>query len=135
MPKLTRTLKLTQPKSFLRFAKTMTVGELKNVSPQDINSYFLEWESTIIEDQKEDLRQMEKNQDVMIQECEELYGHQSKQMKYLLRNYNLGESIASKHYAQFPDPTTVKDWVENSQTGNYDDSCMPNYAYKAKENL
>ena len=128
-------LKLTQPKSFLRFANTMTVGELKNVTPLDITTYSLEWESTIAVDRADDLQIMEQKQEAIIAECLELYGHGSKQWKYLHKNYEKGESVAQKHYSQFPDPTTVKDWVENSQTGNYEDSCMPNYQYKHKENL
>jgi hypothetical protein len=47
-------LNLTTPKSFLRYAKNMTVGELKNVSDNDLLEYASEFESTIKSHYEED---------------------------------------------------------------------------------
>ena len=40
-------LKLLKPKSFLRYAKNMTVAELKNVTDKDVMEYQTEWTSNI----------------------------------------------------------------------------------------
>lgn len=126
-------LKLTTPKSFLRFAKNMTVGELKNVTDTDLLEYTSEFESTIKGDYEEDYSSVNETNDKMYALAIEVYGGYSKQAKYLHRNFRKGESVVDIHYSQFPSVHEVKTWVENSKSGFYEDSCVPALNYEKKE--
>ena len=128
-------LKLTTPKSFLRFAKNMTVGELKNVTPKDLQDYDAEFLTTIKPDYKEDFATVEETNERKCVLVVEVYGDQSKQHKYLYRNFRKGESVVDNHYAQFPNPAHLEAWVENSQSGFYEDYCVPSNSYAKKEDV
>ena len=59
-------LKLTVPKSFLRFAKNMTVGELKHVTKKDLLEYTAEFESSLKPDYEEDMGVVSENNNTMM---------------------------------------------------------------------
>lgn len=126
-------LKLTTPKSFLRYAKNMTVGELKNVTDSDLLEYSSEMESTIANDYKEDFSCVVEDNGKMYALAIKVYGAGSKQVKYLDRNFCKGENLVDTHYSQFPSASEVNRWVENSKTGFYEDSCVPAMNYQRKE--
>lgn len=126
-------LKLKIPKSFLRFANTMTVGELKNINPTDITEYSLEWTSSVEADFKEDVDSLSDINKILLENCVAVYGYSSKQFKYMTRNFEIGESVAHTHYSKFPHPETIREWVNSSKTGAYEDSCMPFHGFKRKE--
>jgi len=128
-------LKLTTPKSFLRFAKNMTVGELKNVTPKDLQDYNAEFLTVIKLDYREDFATVKETNEKMTVFAIEIYGEQSKQHKYLHRNFNKGESVVDTHYAQFPSPTVLEGWVEHSKSGFYEDYCVPSQSYAKKEDV
>ena len=126
-------LKLTTPKSFLRLAKNMTVGELKNVTDQDLQDYDAEFLATIKPDYEEDFGTVEETNNKMTVLAVDVYGSHSKQHKYLERNFRKGESVVDSHYSQFPSPDSIRTWVENSQSGFYEDYCVPAMGYARKE--
>ena len=126
-------LKLTTPKSFLRFAKNMTVGELKNVTDQDLLQYKAEIESTLKADYEEDFGTVSESNQTMINLAVAVYGLESKQHKYLYRNFAKGESIVDAHYSQFPSSQELETWIENSKSGFYEDYCVPSNSYQRKE--
>lgn len=125
-------LKLTTPKSFLRFAKNMTVGELKNVTDADLLEYTSEFESTIKGDYEEDYSSVKETNDKMYALALQVYGESSKQAKYLRRNFHKGESVVDIHYSQFPSVAEVNRWVKNSKSGFYEDSCVPALGYERR---
>jgi hypothetical protein len=126
-------LKLTTPKSFLRYAKNMTVGELKNVTDNDLLEYSAEFTSTIKVDYEEDYSCVQETNDKMFALAVEVYGSRSKQAKYLERNFRKGESVVDIHYCQFPSSDQLQTWVENSKSGFYEDDCVPANHYNRKE--
>jgi|TARA_R110000796_G_scaffold4472_7_gene17381 hypothetical protein len=126
-------LKLTTPKSFLRFAKNMTVGELKNVTDQDLLQYKAEIESTLKADYEEDFGTVSESNQTMINLAVSVYGQESKQHKYLYRNFAKGESIVDTHYSVFPSSTELEQWVINSKSNFYEDYCVPANNYEKKE--
>ena len=128
-------LKLTEPKSFLRFAKNMTVGELKNVTTTDIMEYEAEFTTTIKPDYDADFATVTATNNTMTELAMQVYGAGSKQHKYLGRNFAKGESVVDLHYSVFPSVAELKFWVENSQSGRYDDACVPAQNYIHKENI
>ena len=126
-------LKLTVPKSFLRFAKNMTVGELKHVTKKDLLEYTAEFESTLKPDYEEDMGVVSENNNTMMNLSVEVYGSGSKQHKYLERNFRKGENLVDSHYSQYASPLELEHWIENSQAGFYEDYCVPALNYKRKE--
>jgi hypothetical protein len=126
-------LKLTTPKSFLRFAKNMTVGELKNVTDADLLEYTSEFQSTIQPDNLDDFSSTKETNDKMYALAVQVYGAYSKQAKYLARNFRKGDSLVSIHYSQFPTVSEITRWVENSKSGFYEDGCVPYLNYEKKE--
>jgi len=126
-------LKLTVPKSFLRFAKNMTVGELKHVTKKDLLEYTAEFESTLKPDYEEDMGVVSENNNTMMNLSVEVYGAGSKQHKYLERNFRKGENLVDSHYSQYASPLELEHWIENSQAGFYEDYCVPALNYKRKE--
>ena len=126
-------LKLTTPKSFLRYAKNMTVGELKNVTPQDLLEYKAEFEGTIKADYESDFGVVSESNSKMQTLAISIYGAESKQHKYLYRNFAKGESVVDAHYAQYPSSTQLEQWIENSKSGFYEDYCVPSNGYAKKE--
>ena len=107
-------LKLTTPKSFLRYAKNMTVGELKNATPQDLLEYKAEFEGTIKADYEEDFGVVSDSNIKMQNLAVSVYGYESKQHKYLYRNFAKEESIVDARYSQFPSSQELQTWIENS---------------------
>ena len=71
-------LKLTEPKSFLRFAKNMTVGELKNVTTTDIMEYEAEFTTTIKPDYDADFATVTATNNTMTELAMQVYGAGSK---------------------------------------------------------
>jgi len=126
-------LKLTTPKSFLRFAKNMTVGELKNVTDQDLLQYKSELESTIKLDYEEDFGTVAEHNQTMVNLSIKVYGQESKQHKYLYRNFAKGGSVVDVHYSVFPSSTELESWVRNSKSDFYEDFCVPANNYQKKE--
>ena len=126
-------LKLTTPKSFLRFAKNMTVGELKNVTDHDLLQYKAEIESTLKADYEEDFGTVSEANQTMINLAVAVYGQESKQHKYLYRNFAKGESIVDIHYSVFPSSNELEQWVRNSKSDFYEDYCVPANNYQKKE--
>ena len=126
-------LKLLKPKSFLRYAKNMTVAELKNVTDKDVMEYKTEWTSTISPAFEADKGELQGINSKIEQLSIQVYGEQSKQHKYLYRNFAKGESVVDTHYDQYPHPNEIKYWVENSQSGYYEDGCVPAMGYQKKE--
>ena len=126
-------LKLTTPKSFLRFAKNMTVGELKNVTNLDLLSYKAEMQATICPDMDEDLGTVNATNMKMVALAVSVYGEGSKQHKYLTRNFSKGECLVDLHYNMFAKWTLVETWISNSKTGSYADYCVPGQGYERKE--
>lgn len=126
-------LKLYTPKSFLKFATNMTVGELKNVTSQDLLEYSAEFKKDIEPSYTDDYSVVETTNQKMVALAEEIYGTNSKQRKYLIRNFRKGESVVDSHYSTFPSPETLKEWVENAQSGFYEDYCVPAQQYQRKE--
>ena len=126
-------LKLTTPKSFLRYAKNMTVGELKNVTPQDLLEYKAEFEGTIKSDYDSDFGVVSESNSKMQTLAIAIYGAESKQHKYLYRNFAKGESVVDAHYSQFPSSAHLESWIENSKSGFYEDYCVPSNSYAKKE--
>jgi len=126
-------LKLKIPKSFLRFAKNMTVGELKNVTPKDLLEYRAEFESIIKPAYEEDYGVVSTTNDTMTELAVQVYGGYSKQTKYLQRNFAKGENLVDSHYSMFPSPNQLDTWVENSQSTLYEDYCVPAKNYARKE--
>jgi len=126
-------LKLTTPNSFLRFAKNMTVGELKNITDNDLLEYASEFESTIRMDYESDFASVQETNDKMHSLAVQVYGATSKQAKYLERNFRKGESVVDVHYSQFPSAKELATWVENSKSGFYEDYCVPSNNYNRKE--
>jgi hypothetical protein len=126
-------LNLTTPKSFLRYAKNMTVGELKNVSDNDLLEYASEFESTIKSHYEEDFATVSETNNKMFTLAVQVYGAKSKQAKYLERNFRKGESVVDIHYCQFPSACEITTWVENSKSGFYEDYCVPSNNYARKE--
>ena len=126
-------LKLTEPKSFLRFAKNMTVGELKNVTTTDIMEYEAEFTTTIKPDYDADFATVTATNNTMTELAMQVYGAGSKQHKYLGRNFHKGENLVDAHYSQFPSVYELETWVENSKSGFYEDYCVPAMGYARKE--
>ena len=126
-------LKLTVPNSFLRFAKNMTVGELKHVHKKDLLDYRAEFESTLKPDYEEDMGVVSENNNTMMNLAVEVYGAGSKQHKYLERNFRKGENLVDSHYCQYPSPMELEQWVENSKADFYEDYCVPALNYMRKE--
>ena len=126
-------LKLTEPKSFLRFAKNMTVGELKNITDKDLMAYQAEFDTTIKPDYEADFSTVTETNETMTELAVQIYGESSKQHKYLYRNFSKGESVVDLHYSVYPRPDELKYWVENSKSGNYEDACVPAQGYLKKE--
>ena len=126
-------LKLTTPTSFLRFAKNMTVGELKNVTQQDLMEYKAEFETDIKPAYEEDFGVVSESNQKMINIAVTIYGSESKQHKYLYRNFAKGENLVDSHYCQYPSCGELETWVENSKTGFYEDYCVPSNNYLKKE--
>ena len=126
-------LKLTTPKSFLRFAKNMTVGELKNITDNDLLEYVSEFNTFIKPDYEADYGSVKETNDTMTDLAVQVYGHGSKQHKYLGRNFARGESVVDSHYSQFASPDELEHWVKNSKTGFYEDACVPARNYERKE--
>ena len=125
--------KLTVPNSFLRFAKNMTVGELKHVADKDLLDYRAEFESTIKPDYQEDMGVVSETNSTMMNLSVEVYGSGSKQHKYLQRNFAKGENLVDSHYSQYASPKELEYWVENSKAGFYEDYCVPSLNYQRKE--
>lgn len=111
----------------------MTVGELKNVTKKDLLDYRAEFESSIKPAYEEDYGVVSVANDTMTELAVQVYGDYSKQHKYLGRNFAKGENIADSHYAMFPSPNELDAWVENSQSGFYEDYCVPAQNYARKE--
>ena len=126
-------LKLITPKSFLRFGKNMTVGELKNITKKDLLDYRAEFESNIKPAYEEDYGVVSTANDTMTELAVQVYGSYSKQHKYLGRNFTKGENLVDSHYSMFPSPNELDTWVENSQSGFYEDYCVPAENYARKE--
>ena len=126
-------LKLITPKSFLRFAKNMTVGELKNVTKKDLLDYKAEFEANIKPTYEEDHGVVSTTNDTMTELACQVYGAGSKQHKYLGRNFHKGENLVDAHYSQFPSVYELETWVENSKSGFYEDYCVPAMGYARKE--
>tara|TARA_R100001594_G_C3922786_1_gene236151 strand:+ start:233 stop:622 length:390 start_codon:yes stop_codon:yes gene_type:complete len=126
-------LKLTKPKSFLRFAKNMTIGELKHVSSKDLLQYKAEFESSLKPDYTEDMGVVSETNNTMINLAVEVYGVGSKQHKYLQRNFSRGENLVDTHYSQYASPNELEQWIENSKSGFYEDYCVPALNYQRKE--
>ena len=111
----------------------MTVGELKNVTKKDLLDYKADFESNVKPSYEEDYATVSVTNTTMQELCVEVYGSESKQHKYLYRNFSKGENIADLHYNMFPSPTELDVWVENSQSGFYEDYCIPAKNYARKE--
>tara|TARA_Y100000004_G_scaffold196910_1_gene268711 strand:+ start:64 stop:453 length:390 start_codon:yes stop_codon:yes gene_type:complete len=126
-------LKLTTPKSFLRFAKNMTIGELKLISAKDLLDYKAEFESSIKPDYTEDMGVVSESNNKMMNLAIEVYGSKSKQHKYLQRNFSKGENLVDSHYSQFAHPDELEQWIENAKGGFYQDYCVPALNYQRKE--
>lgn len=126
-------LKLTTPKSFLRFAKNMTVGELKNITDTDLLEYNSEFEAIIKADYEEDSAIVKTSNDKMSALALEVYGERSKQVKYLERNFRKGENIVDTHYSQFVSGSQLQKWVDSAKSGFYEDKCVPSNGYSIKE--
>lgn len=128
-------LKLTAPTSFLRFAKNMTVAELKNISNKDLMVYQSELETFLKLDYEADLHEIGESNQQLTALAEQVYGNTSKQVKYLGRNFQKGENVVDLHYKQYPNMRELTQWIENSKGGAYADSCVPGFGYKSKEEL
>ena len=126
-------LKLEEPKSYLRLAKNMTVGELKNVTNKDMLEYTAEFTTTIEPAYRADKGAVEEVNIKLVSHAISVYGEHSKQHKYLRRNFSKGESLADTHYANFASPHILEMWVKNAKTGMYDDGCVPAMNYERKD--
>lgn len=126
-------LKLTIPKSFLRYAKNMTVAELKNVTDKDLMEYQTEWTGEMLPSYEADTGYLQTVNTEMETLAIKVYGADSKQHKYLYRNFAKGESVVDTHYHQYPNPEQLQYWVENSKTNRYDDACVPAQNYEQKD--
>ena len=111
----------------------MTVGELKNVSKNDLLQYKAEFEGTVKPTYEEDYAVVSTTNDTMTALAEQVYGSYSKQHKYLGRNFHKGENLVDAHYSQFPSIYELETWVENAQSGFYEDYCVPANGYARKE--
>ena len=94
--------------------------------------YEAEFTTTIKPDYEADFATVQATNETMTALAVKVYGTGSKQHKYLGRNFAKGESIVDLHYSVFPSIAELKYWVENSQSGRYEDACVPaqNYAHK-----
>ena len=126
-------LKLITPKSYLRFAKNMTVGELKNVTKKDLLDYRADFEGNIKPAYEEDYGVLSTANSTMSELAVQVYGTYSKQTKYLERNFSKGENLVDTHYSMFPSPNELDTWVENSKSAFYEDYCVPAQNYARKE--
>lgn len=126
-------LKLITPKSYLRFAKNMTVGELKNVTAKDLLDYRADFEGNVKPAYEEDYGVVSTTNDTMGELAVLVYGSYSKQTKYLQRNFSKGDNLVDAHYSMFPSPNELDTWVENSKSNFYEDYCVPSQGYARKE--
>lgn len=103
--------KLTVPPTRLRAARTMTAAELKTITKKELLEYTSFWETDMISDMEHDSRLASEKFNQAMNVMTDLFGGESKQVKYLLRNYNKGDNLTSRFYKQFVEPSTIARWM------------------------
>lgn len=103
--------KLTVPPTRLRAARTMTAAELKTITEKELLEYTSFWETDMISDMEHDSRVASEKFNQAMNVMTDLFGDDSKQVKYLLRNYNKGDNLTSRFYKQFVEPSTIARWM------------------------
>jgi|DEB0MinimDraft_3_1074331.scaffolds.fasta_scaffold119820_2 hypothetical protein len=103
--------KLTVPPTRLRAARTMTAAELKTITEKELLEYTSFWETDMIADMDRDNGLASEKFDQAMNVMTDLFGDESKQVKYLLRNYNKGDNLTNRFYKQFVPPSTIARWM------------------------
>lgn len=104
--------KLTVPPTRLRAARTMTAAELKTITEKELLEYTSFWETDMLSDMEHDSRLASEKFNQAMNVMTDLFGDDSKQVKYLLRNYNKGDNLTSRFYKQFVPPSTIARWMD-----------------------
>lgn len=118
--------KLTVPPTRLRAARTMTAAELKTITEKELLEYTSFWETDMISDMEHDSRLASEKFSQAMNVMTDLFGAESKQVKYLLRNYNKGDNLTSRFYKQFVQPSTIARWM------NCVDQVAPEFVFGAE---
>jgi hypothetical protein len=116
---------LKVPSGRLRFARFMSVAELKTITEQEIINYTTEWHSTIQPAQEKDFSTLSNKINDLFEQGSEIFGEGSKQEKYLKRNYKAGDTKIHAHYDEFLTPEAICRALKQIADGFFEDSYYP----------